>query len=230
MTRIHENFVRFFATSRTGFSQIQRSTMVTRLPGGSCNAGRPGVSSTKVSFMQTETTRKLFTVDDYYRMAEVGILKPTDRVELIEGEIVEMSPIGVRHAMAVNRATMIFARGVGDKAVVAIQNAARIDIYNEPQPDVVLIRPREGFYGIEHPKPEEVMLLIEVSETSLRFDRNIKLPIYARCGIPEVWIIDLNSDTISVYRKPKDKFYTETVVRGRGESISPGAFADFIIK
>jgi Uma2 family endonuclease len=180
--------------------------------------------------MQTEATRKLFTVDDYYRMAEVGILKPTDRVELIEGEIVEMSPIGVRHAMAVNRATMLFARGVGDKAVVAVQNAARIDTYNEPQPDVVLIRPREGFYGTEHPRPDEVLLLIEVSETSLRFDRNVKLPIYARSGIREVWIADLNSDTVTAFRKPKDKTYTETLIRERHESISPDAFPDFSIK
>ena len=93
--------------------------------------------------MQVETTRKRFTVDDYYRMAEVGILKPEDRVELIEGEIVEMSPIGDRHAMAVNRANMLFARGLGDKVVVSVQNAVRVNRYNEPQPDVVLIRPRE---------------------------------------------------------------------------------------
>jgi Uma2 family endonuclease len=179
--------------------------------------------------MQAETTRKLFTVDDYYRMAEVGILKPTERVELIEGEIVEMSPIGVRHAMAVNRANMIFSRGVGDKAVVAIQNAARINIYNEPQPDVVLIRPREGFYGTEHPRPEDVLLLIEVSESSLWFDRSVKLPIYARSGIREVWIADLNSDTITVFRTPKEKTYTETFTRQRQESISPDAFPDFSI-
>jgi Uma2 family endonuclease len=163
-------------------------------------------------------------------MAEAGILKPTDRVELIEGEIVEMSPIGVRHAMAVNRANMILARGVGDKAVVAIQNAAHIDVYNEPQPDVVLIRPREGFYGMEHPRPEDVLLLIEVSETSLRFDRNVKLPIYARSGIREIWILDLNSDTISLFRKPVGKAYLETMVRNRGESISPEAFPDFLIR
>jgi hypothetical protein len=93
--------------------------------------------------MQIETARKRFTVDDYYRMREAGILRPTDRVELIEGEIVEMSPIGDRHAMAVNRANMIFARGLGDKVVVGVQNAPHIDRYNEPQPDLVLIRPRE---------------------------------------------------------------------------------------
>ena len=176
-----------------------------------------------------QTTRKRFTVDDYYRMAEVGILAHTERVELIEGEIVEMSPIGNRHAMTVNRANMIFARGIGDKAVVAIQNAAHIDLYNEPQPDVVLIRPREDFFGTRHPQPEDVLLLIEVSETSFRFDRNVKLPIYARSGTREVWIVDLNTDVIHTFRKPKDNRYTEVETRNRNETISPEAFPDFLI-
>lgn len=179
--------------------------------------------------MHTETTRKRFTVDDYYRMAEVGILGHTERVELIEGEVIEMSPIGSRHAMAVNRANMIFARGIGDRAVVAIQNAAHIDLYNEPQPDVVLIRPREDFYGKAHPQPEDIVLLIEISETSFRFDRNIKLPIYARSGIPEVWIVDLNSDAIHSFRNPTGNQYSEANTKTRGDSISPGAFPDFII-
>jgi hypothetical protein len=124
--------------------------------------------------MQIETTRKRFTVDDYYRMAEFGILTHSDRVELIEGEIVEMSPIGDRHAMAVNRATMVFARGLGDKVVVSVQNAVHINRYNEPQPDVVLIRPREGFYGTGHPNPNDVVLLIEVSDTTLQYDRGVR--------------------------------------------------------
>ena len=127
--------------------------------------------------MQIEVARRRFTVDDYYRMAETGILTPDDRVELVEGEIVEMSPIGDRHLEAVNRATMIFARGIGDRAVVSIQNAAHMDRYNEPQPDVVLIRPREGFYGKGKPDPQDVLLLIEVSDSTLRFDRKVKLPV-----------------------------------------------------
>ena len=167
--------------------------------------------------MRIETTRKRFTVEDYYRMAEAGILTPQDRVELIEGEIIEMSPIGDRHAMAVNRATMIFARGLGDKAVVSVQNAVRINRYNEPQPDVVLIRPREGFYGIRHPRPEDVVLMIEVSDTTLHFDRNVKVPIYARNGIIEVWIVDLNNDSIHVYREPKEATYTLVETRTKGE-------------
>ena len=180
--------------------------------------------------MRIEAPRKRFTVDDYYRMAEVGILKNTDRVELIEGEIVEMSPIGDRHAMSVNRANMIFARRLGDRVVVSVQNAAHMDRYNEPQPDVVLIRPREDFYGTGHPDPEDVVLLIEVSETTLRFDRTVKLPIYARNGIREVWILDLKADAIHVYREPKGQTYTSLSTRKRGESVSPQAFPDFIVQ
>jgi Uma2 family endonuclease len=179
--------------------------------------------------MQIETTRKRFTVDEYYRMAEAGILGPTDRVELIEGEIVEMSPIGDRHAMAVNRATMVFARSLGDKVVVSVQNAVRIDRHNEPQPDVVLIRPREGFYGVRHPRPEDVVLLIEISDTSVQYDRNVKLPIYARSGIREVWIVDLNKDAIHVHREPTTGVYALVETKARGESLSPQAFSGFAI-
>lgn len=179
--------------------------------------------------MPTETTRKRFTVDDYYRMAEAGILKPTDRVELIEGEIVEMSPVGDRHAMAVNRATMVFARGLGDKVVVSVQNAVRINRYNEPQPDVVLIRPREGFYGDRHPRPEDVVLMIEVSDTTLKFDQNVKLPIYAQNGIREVWIFDLRKDVIHVYREPAGRSYAVCEIKLKSDSISPQAFPEFSI-
>jgi len=197
---------------------------------GCGNALRPTLSFRKSSLMRIEATRKRFTVDDYYRMAEAGILTETDRVELIEGEIVEMSPIGDRHAMAVNRATMIFTRGIGDQAVVSIQNAAHIDRYNEPQPDVVLIRPREGFYGTRHPRPEDVVLLIEVSDTTLRFDRSVKLPIYARSGICEVWIVDLINNAIHVHREPTGRSYAVIGTKGRGESISVQAFPKFEIK
>src|SRR5262249_21192817 len=160
---------------------------------------------------------------EYYRMADAGILRPTDRVELIEGEVVEMSPIGDRHAIAVNRANMVFARGLGDKVVVSVQNALRINPYNEPQPDVVLIRAREGFYGIQHPRPDDVILLIEISDTTVRYDRNVKLPIYARSGIREVWIVDLNEKSIHIHREPSNSIYGVVETKTRGESLSPQA-------
>jgi len=163
-------------------------------------------------------------------MAEAGILTPQDRVELIEGEVIQMSPIGDRHAMAVNRANMVFARGLGDKVVVSVQNAVRINRYNEPQPDVVLIRPREDFYGNRHPRPEDVVLLIEVADTTLRYDQNVKLPIYARNGVMEVWVVDLSGEAIHVYRDPSERGYRSAQSNARGDSISPLAFPAFSIK
>ena len=180
--------------------------------------------------MRTETSRKWFTVDDYYRMGEVGILSDNDRTELIEGEIIEMSPIGSPHMNAVNRATMIFARGIGDRVVVSVQNPAFMDRFNLPQPDVVLIRPREGFYGDGKPYPEDVVLLIEISDSSLRFDRKVKVPIYARSGVREVWIIDLQNAVIHVYRDPKDKTYDSIETKHRDETIAPQGCPDFKVK
>ncbi|HLH29800.1 MAG TPA: Uma2 family endonuclease [Terriglobia bacterium] len=180
--------------------------------------------------MQIETTKKKFTVEDYYHMAEAGILQPDERVELIEGEVVEMSPIGDPHGVITDRANMIFARGLGDKVVVSVQRPVRINRYNELQPDVVLIRPRENFYGTRHPRPEDVVLLIEVSDTTLRKDQLVKLPIYARSGIPEVWIIDINADAIHTYRQPQRDRYLTTASVGRGESVSPAAFPEFVMR
>ena len=180
--------------------------------------------------MQTEVVKKLFTVDDYYRMAEAGIIADGERVELIEGEIIEMSPIGDRHMLAVNRATMIFARGVGDRAVVSVQNPARMDRYNEPQPDVVLIRPREGFYGKGKPAPEDVLLMIEVADTTLRKDLNLKLPVFARNGVQEVWIVDLQNDRILVFRDPKGKTYRAGETVTRGQQLHCNAFPEFLLE
>jgi len=180
--------------------------------------------------MQIEVERKRFTVDDYYKMAEAGILTEEDRVELIEGEILKMSPIGNRHAMTVTRAMMILVRGLGDKVVVTVQNPAHMDKYNEPQPDLVLIRPREGFYGTGHPDPADVVLLIEVADSSLRKDRLLKLPVYARNGIREVWIIDVKNDVIYIHREPHTNAYLSLETKHRGETVSPEAFPDFLIK
>jgi Uma2 family endonuclease len=180
--------------------------------------------------MQIETTKKRFTVEDYYRMAEAGILKADDRVELIEGEVVEMSPIGNPHGVVTDRVNMIFARGLGDKVVVGVQRPVRINRYNELQPDVVLIRPREHFYGTRHPRPEDVVLLIELSDTTLRKDQLVKLPIYAASGIPEAWIIDINGDAIQTYREPQHGLYLKTATARRGQMVSPAAFPEFMTR
>lgn len=180
--------------------------------------------------MQTEVVKKLFTVDDLYRMADAGIIEYGERVELIEGEIIEMSPIGDRHAQVVNRATMIFARGVGDRAVVAVQNPASMDRYNEPQPDIVLIRPREGFYGTTKPAADDILLMIEVADSTLRKDMKLKLPVYARNGVREVWIVDLKNDVIHLFRQPKDRVYEIAELVHRGGVVRCSAFPDFEIQ
>src|SRR6516225_11690108 len=148
--------------------------------------------------MLVEVQRKRFTVDDYYRMAEVGILDPDDRVELIEGEIVQMSPIGDRHGGCVNRANDAFTGLFRGKAVVTVQNPVRLNEFNEPQPGLTLCRWRDDFYSSGHPRPADILLALEVADTTLKKDLKLKLPIYARLGIIETWIEDLRADQILV--------------------------------
>jgi Uma2 family endonuclease len=181
--------------------------------------------------MRAEVTkRRLFTVDDYYRMAEAGILKPEDRVELIEGEIVEMSPIGNRHAGCVNRATDLFTFLFRGKAIVTVQNPARLNKYNEPQPDLILAKPRADYYASKHPTGEDIFLMVEIADTTLRKDRNIKLPIYARLGVPEVWIGDLQHDQLLVFRDAEGGSYKTSLTLHRGESVSVAAFPKISFK
>jgi len=176
--------------------------------------------------MSVQIVRHKFTVDDYHRMVQAGILSEDDRVELIEGEIVTMSPIGSRHAACVKRLLRLFIRGVGDRAIVAAQDPIRLGEHSEPQPDLSLLKPREDFYASEHPGPEDVLLLLEVAETSAEYDRKVKIPLYARFGIKEVWLIDLEAETVEVYREPSWEGYQERKVLGRGEVISPTAFPE----
>lgn len=165
--------------------------------------------------------RRLFTADEYLRMGEAGILHEADRVELIEGEIIEMSSIGSRHAACVNRLVKLFVREVGDSGIVGAQNSVILPDHSGPQPDVALLRPREDFYAEAHPTPGDVLLLIEVSDTTLRYDREVKLPLYARAGIPEVWIVDLQNEEILTYSRPEDGAYGETCRVRRGGSVGP---------
>ena len=180
--------------------------------------------------MRTEVTRKLFTVDEYHRMGEAGILHEDSRVELIEGEIIEMSPVGNRHIACVNRATALFSARLAGKAIVSIQNPVVLSRITEPQPDVVLVRPRDDYYASERMSSEHTFLVIEVSDTTLRYDRNRKLPLYAKSGVPEVWIEDLQGDVILVFRDPGPKTYATFLVFRRGDSISLLAFPDIAFK
>jgi len=180
--------------------------------------------------MRAEITKKLFTVEEYYRMAEAGILDPDTRLELLEGEIVEMSPVGVRHVMCVNRANMLFARQLGDQAIVSVQNPVQLSEYTEPQPDIVLLRPREDFYGEKKISWEDALLVIEVSDTTIRRDRDVKLPLYAKAGVSELWIEDLRRNTIFVYRDPGPKTYATRLTFQRGDSLSIQAFPRVVFK
>jgi len=174
--------------------------------------------------MSALTQRRLFTVGDYYRMAETCILSANDRVELISGEIVEMSPIGSRHAACVKRLVHWLSAALGEQAVLSVQNPVRLDDFSEPEPDVSVLRPRADFYAAAHPGPEDVLWLIEVSDSSLVFDRRVKLPLYAAHGIPEVWVVSLVEDLVEVFRNPSAKKYAQSRKLRRGARLTPAAF------
>ena len=152
--------------------------------------------------------RHRLTVDDYYRMAEVGILDEEARVELIDGEIIDMAPPGSPHAGTVIYLTEVLMRAVDGRVTVLVQSPVRLGKYSEPQPDLALLRRRDDFYRERHPQPDDVLLVVEVAASSLRFDRKKKVPLYARHGIPEMWLVDLGSRRLSRYRAPKDGMYT----------------------
>lgn len=160
-----------------------------------------------------------FRVDEYHRMLETGILSEDDRVELIEGEIVKMSPIGSRHVGCVNRLTALLTRNLGSTAIVSIQNPIRLDDYSEPQPDIALLKPRDDFYAGSLPSADDVLLIIEVADSSIELERRVKLPLYARAGIPEVWLANLPEDRVEAHSDPANGVYQKTRILNRVESI-----------
>ncbi len=176
--------------------------------------------------MSVQLVTRRFTVDDFYRMAKAGILTEDDRVELVEGQIVEMAPIGDRHAADVARLTNVFGSQLAGRAIVWVQNPLRLDPHTELLPDVVLLRPRRDYYESGGATPSNVLLLVEVADSSVVYDRGTKLLIYARAGIPEVWLEDLTRNVIEVYRSPSPQGYQDTHRVGRGQRITPQAFPD----
>jgi Uma2 family endonuclease len=165
--------------------------------------------------------RHRLTVDAYYRMAEAGVLAPDARVELIDGEIVDMAPIGTRHGSAVMRLNHLMMEAARGSAIVAVQSSLRLDDRSEPEPDLMLLVPRDDFYEAAHPVAADVLLLVEVSDSSARYDREIKLPLYARHGIREVWIVDLDNRLMRVCRNPVGEVYTQTTEITTPGSLSP---------
>jgi Uma2 family endonuclease len=174
-------------------------------------------------------TPRRFTVDEYHRMGEAGILGEDDRVELVEGELVQMTAIGSPHMGCVNFLNRLLVRACGDKAIVSVQNSVRLDQHSEPQPDIVLFRPRDDFYVHQIPLARDVFLILEVSDTSLRYDRGVKLPLYARGGIPEAWIVDLQNRRLERYTKPADGIYQAIARAGSGEHLPSTVLPEIIL-
>jgi hypothetical protein len=171
-----------------------------------------------------------FGVEEYYRLAEVGILKPDVRSELIEGVVYLMSPIGSPHAACVDSIlhTLIAAQ-IAPRAIFRVQGPFRIEGHSEPEPDLLLLRPRPDFYRTNHPGPADVLLLVEVMVTTAEYDRGVKLPLYARAGVPEVWLVDVGGGRVEVYRRPEGGAYAEASVVARGGSLAPTAFPDAVL-
>ena len=175
--------------------------------------------------MAVQLLKRLFTVAEYHRMAEAGILGEDDRVELLEGEIVQMRPIGSRHASCVKRLVDIFIPlQVGRKVIISVQDPIRLGEHSEPQPDFTVLKPRPDFYAKAHPEPADVFLVVEVAETSAAYDRDMKVPLYAEAGVPEVWVVDVAEAGIEVYREPAPEGYRVRQVVRRGQHLAPEAF------
>jgi Uma2 family endonuclease len=159
-------------------------------------------------------------------MAEAGVLVEDERVELITGEIVGMTPIGSQHAGCVRGLNRQLTRALGDRALIAVQDPIVLDDTSEPEPDIAVLRFREDDYRSLHPKPADVLLIIEVADTSVDYDRNVKLPLYAQAGIPEAWLVRLREACIEIHRNPAATGYQEMRTLRSGDRVSPLAFPD----
>lgn len=180
--------------------------------------------------MRIEVEKKRFTVDEYHQMCETGIIGFDERTELIDGEIIKMTSPSTRHVACANRATTFFSEAFGRRAIVSIQNPLLLNLYNEPQPDVVVLKPQPDFYTSTRFTPEDAFFVVEISESSLAFDRKVKLPRYAASGAPEVWIEDLRHGLLLVFRDLENNMYKTCLTLRRGESVSPLAFPEVIFK
>lgn len=154
---------------------------------------------------QTHTTKRRFDVHEYHRMGEAGVFGDKERVELMGGEVVEVNPVGARHFTCLNRLNRIFVKSVNDEVIISPQNPVRLDDSHEPEPDLAVIKMRD--YRESLPAPEDILLLVEVSDTTPGYDRNVKLPLYARFEVPEVWIVDLGSGIIERHTEPSSDGY-----------------------
>lgn len=169
--------------------------------------------------MAVQVTRWQFTADDYERMVETGILGKDDRVELIDGEVIAMSPIGPPHAGIVNRLNTFLNRHFAGTAIVSVQNPIRLNDYSEPQPDLAILRLRDDYYAHAHPTPADILLVVEVADSSLEYDSQEKMPRYAQDAIPEVWLVDVEHQSVTQYAQPLITGYSHQATLTRRQML-----------
>lgn len=178
---------------------------------------------------QPQPMRLRFSVDEYYKLIELGLLKDYEKAEIIEGELIRKMTVGDRHAAIVDTLAKLFIKNVSDNVLVRIQNPIRLSDFNEPEPDIALADLTK-FDGRRHPRPEEILLLIEVSDSTVKYDRDVKLPLYAEAEIPEIWIVNLPSEIIEVHTKPKSGLYQLTEIYKSGDLVKSEAVANLQIE
>lgn len=168
--------------------------------------------------------KRRFTANEYLKMAELGVLAPNEKLELINGEIYKkMSPIGTPHLWCVNRINQLFVTKLSGRAFISPQNPILLDDYNEPEPDITVLPLIQSF---ERPTAKDALLIVEVSDSTVKADRKVKLPLYASFGIVEVWLVNLNANQVEVYREPKDNEFRQTFIFDESQFISPLKFPD----
>jgi Uma2 family endonuclease len=177
-----------------------------------------------------EIAKRLFTVEEYHQMVGVGILGEDDNVELINGEILKMPPIGSHHAAYVDRLNALFSPRLVGQALVRVQSPIQLNNLSQPQPDITLLKPRDDFYWQSHPTVSDVLLVVEVAETSCDYDRTVKLPLYAQSSVDEVWLIDVSNRRLEVHRNPENGQYRQVHILLKGHSIFPLHLPNFNIQ
>ncbi|HLO85156.1 MAG TPA: Uma2 family endonuclease [Nostocaceae cyanobacterium] len=176
--------------------------------------------------MSTQLVKRRFTVEQYHQIHEAGILTENDRVELINGEILEIAAIGKLHAAYVDCISNLLYASLGRKVIVRVQNPIIVSNLSEPQPDITIVQFSSDFYRSGLPQPNDILLLIEIAGSSIEYDRDVKIPLYAESGILEVWLVDINQQIIEVYRQPTPTGYTEIKTLNRGEKLSIQSFPE----
>ena len=191
---------------------------------------KPKLETLEVDAAEVELARRRFTAAEFLRLVEIGVLAEGDRVELIQGDLIEMSPIYITHIATLNRLVWLLSNALGKQVILSVQNPVQLSEDNLPQPDVAIFRFQEEFYSEQHAKPEDILLIIEVADTSLRYDQRVKSKLYGTAGIADYWIVNLPERQIEVYREPRPNGYRTVTTYAPGETLSPLAFPDVVLQ